>query len=54
MTNSVRLYFSRPRIDDPNLLVLARGQQLGTVPVEAGAVDDVRVAVYLDQCLTRP
>lgn len=42
----------RPRVDQADLLVLARRQQLGPVPIEAGAVDDVRMAVDVNQRLT--
>lgn len=46
------LDLSRARVDYADLLVLARRQKLGPVPVEAGAVDDVRMAVDVNQRFT--
>lgn len=43
------LDLSRPRVDYADFLILARRQQLGPVPVEAGAVHDVRMTVDVDQ-----
>jgi hypothetical protein len=37
--------YSRTRIDDPNFLVFASGEQLGPIPIPAGGIDQIRVAI---------
>lgn len=43
-----------PRVDDANLFVLTRRHQLGAVPVEARAQDDVGMAIHVEQHLAGP
>jgi len=52
MTKCLGLNLARSRINETNLFVLARRHQLGAVPVEAGAKDDVGMAVHVQEHFT--
>jgi len=45
VTHGLAVQLTCARIIDADLFVLAGGDQLGAVPVEAGAVHDVRMGV---------
>lgn len=52
MTKRLGFNLARSRVNDADLLVLASRDQLGSVPVEASAVDDVGMTVDVNQNLS--
>lgn len=53
MTERLRLHLTTSRINDPNLLVLARRHQLRSVPVKASAEYNVRMTIDLNEHFAR-
>lgn len=51
MAHRFAFQFAASWIIDANLFILAGGDQLGAVPVEAGAINDVRMGVNVHQNL---
>lgn len=52
MTHRFSFNLSSSWIDDSDLLVLARRDELGSVPIEARAEDDVGMTVHVNEHLT--
>lgn len=51
MAQSFIIDFASSRINDANLLIFTSGDQLGSVPVPAGAKHDIGVTVNVNQNL---
>lgn len=51
MTIRLALHFARSRVDQSDLLIFACCYQFGAVPIPAGTVDKIGMAIDFNQCI---